>query len=284
MSYKKNGFTLIEILISVAIIALISGITITGNREFTSQTLLNNAATDLAFSIRLSQSFSRSNSLTTGRLPLILAFKFDDEHRDDSDHPPIVRNYELFTPKTNAITAGGRSDALDEGGLIEAFSLPFSLPMDRDSVNAVINAYNNLDTSKISINETWNVESGSKKRVDVSIVNICSTQNNIKECVYKDNNQVDDIICPTINSVRTYNNQQISSVDGSISVYMTILPPENSFTHYLYEYINSMGNTRDRMHSSQEIEEVLFCLGTGIDEQQVPVRVINASGQVVIGR
>ncbi|MBP9771850.1 MAG: type II secretion system protein [Candidatus Pacebacteria bacterium] len=103
----KAGFTLIEMVVTVAIFAIISTIVIVRNASFDNEVLLNNLAYDIALSVRQAQQFGVNVRVSEGQFDASYGIRFEDE----SD------TYMMFTDldEDNAYDAPGE--------LIETFTL-----------------------------------------------------------------------------------------------------------------------------------------------------------------
>lgn len=106
---KSGGFTLVEMVVTVAIFAIISSIVIARNASFDNEVLLNNLAYDIALSIRQAQQFGINVRVSGGEFdaPYGVNFEADSE------------NYVLFADRDGDNTYGGA----ESGELLEMYTI-----------------------------------------------------------------------------------------------------------------------------------------------------------------
>lgn len=100
----SGGFTLVELMVTVAIATIITSITLINHSQFTSQTVLTNLAYEILGSIRLAQTYGISVRGST-----LAAADFDSGY---GIHFSSAQGYVLFEDTDNDDTYDGSGEAL----------------------------------------------------------------------------------------------------------------------------------------------------------------------------
>jgi prepilin-type N-terminal cleavage/methylation domain-containing protein len=108
-SSNNRGFTLVEMVVTVAIFAIISTVVIARNASFDNEVLLNNLAYDIALSIRQAQQFGINVRVTQGQFDAPYGIHFNRG----------TNTYMMFVDKNSNNAYDGQSS----GELLEVYTL-----------------------------------------------------------------------------------------------------------------------------------------------------------------
>jgi len=247
----KRGFTLIELIITVAIIGIVSGIVIFADRDFASNTSRVRTGQDFAFAIRLVQSYSQSDELSTNfknPADVALLVEFPATATDATDG---VIEYTIHKEKVVGTDVTNTK--------LKNFFLP--------AEDATFKTFNFED--KLIQEDSFSVAKDKRN----SILNFCGKVKGEEatKCIWKIG-AIEEGKCPQ---------GSVGVVGGGLTqknVLVLFSPPNIDPTFILFEDADDVVTAK-----GVEVEDSYFCIGDHFNDWQVAVKVVG-SGQVFARR